>query len=106
MVTDMNDSGSDDYADGESNADVSIRHGLTAWQALRDQRWLRAFAAHLWQHFRADRSFEAAGALSFTSLLALVPLMNSRTTSSPISCRRRVSRFASICTSLSSAPPV
>lgn len=59
----------------ESNADASIRHGLTAWQALRDPHWLRAFAAHLWQHFRADRSFEAAGALSFTSLLALVPLM-------------------------------
>lgn len=43
--------------------------------ALRDPRWLRAFGAHLWRHFRHDRCFEAAGALSFTSLLALVPLM-------------------------------
>lgn len=37
--------------------------------------WLRAFSTHLWQQFRYDRSFESAGALSFTSLLALVPLM-------------------------------
>jgi len=43
--------------------------------ALRDPRWLRAFGLHLWDHFRHDRCFEAAGALSYTSLLALVPLM-------------------------------
>lgn len=43
--------------------------------ALRDPRWLRAFGLHLWEHFRHDRCFEAAGALSYTSLLALVPLM-------------------------------
>jgi len=43
--------------------------------ALRDPRWLRAFSLHLWDHFRHDRCFEAAGALSYTSLLALVPLM-------------------------------
>jgi len=47
----------------------------TALGALRDPRWLRAFGTHLWQHFRQDRCFEAAGALSYTSLLALVPLM-------------------------------
>jgi len=48
---------------------------LTPLAALGDLAWLRAFSAHLWQQFRFDRSFESAGALSFTSLLALVPLM-------------------------------
>ncbi len=43
--------------------------------ALMDPRWLRAFGRHLWQHFGEDRCFEAAAALSYTSLLALVPLM-------------------------------
>jgi len=43
--------------------------------ALRDPRWLRAFGSHLWRHFREDRCLEAAGALSYTTLLALVPLM-------------------------------
>ena len=43
--------------------------------AVVDPGWLRAFGAHLWRHFREDRCFEAAAALSYTSLLALVPLM-------------------------------
>lgn len=43
--------------------------------ALLDHAWYRAFSRHLWQHFREDRSFESAAALSYTSLLALVPLM-------------------------------
>lgn len=43
--------------------------------AIRDRGWLRAFGAHLWRHFREDRSFEAAAALTYTSLLAVVPLM-------------------------------
>lgn len=47
----------------------------TALQALTDPRWLKAFGRHLWKHFREDRCFEAAGALSYTTLLALVPLM-------------------------------
>ena len=47
----------------------------TAFGALRDPRWLRAFGTHLWEHFRQDRCLEAAGALSYTTLLALVPLM-------------------------------
>lgn len=47
----------------------------TPLEALLDPRWLKAFGRHLWQHFREDRSFESAGALSYTSLLALVPLM-------------------------------
>ncbi len=44
-------------------------------QALTDMRWLKNFSRHLGNHFREDRSFEAAGALSYTSLLALVPLL-------------------------------
>jgi membrane protein len=44
-------------------------------EALLDPVWLRAFGQHLLQHFREDRSFESAAALSYTSLLALVPLM-------------------------------
>ncbi len=48
---------------------------LTPLAALTDLPWLRAFSRHLWQQFKDDRSLESAGALSFTSLLALVPLM-------------------------------
>lgn len=44
-------------------------------QGLWDREWLEAFGHHLWKHFREDRSFEAAAALAYTSLLALVPLM-------------------------------
>lgn len=40
-----------------------------------DQRFFRALLAHLWKHFQNDRLFEVAGALSYTSLLALVPLL-------------------------------
>lgn len=47
----------------------------TGVQAMIDPGWYRAFGLHLWRHFREDRSFEAAAALSYTSLLALVPLM-------------------------------
>src|SRR5690625_1268199 len=43
--------------------------------SIVDPAWLRAFGIHLWRHFRDDRSFESAAALSYTSLLALVPLM-------------------------------
>ncbi len=44
-------------------------------EALRDPGWSHAFARHLWRHFAEDRSLESAAALSYTSLLALVPLM-------------------------------
>lgn len=47
----------------------------TALGALVDPDWLRSFGRHLWRQFREDRCFEAAGSLSYTSLLALVPLM-------------------------------
>jgi membrane protein len=40
-----------------------------------DPVWLQTFGRHLVQHFREDRSFESAAALSYTSLLALVPLL-------------------------------
>jgi membrane protein len=62
----------------KSNASPSkarLSEPLTPLTALTDLAWLRAFSRHLWQQFRFDRSFESAGALSFTSLLALVPLM-------------------------------
>lgn len=48
---------------------------LTTIGALTDPDWLRAYGRHLIEHFRQDRCFEAAGALSYTTLLALVPLM-------------------------------
>ena len=61
----------------KKNADPQPLVGrvLTPLEAIVDPRWLRAFVRHLWLHFREDRSFESAGALSYTSLLALVPLM-------------------------------
>ncbi|MBE9548645.1 MAG: YihY family inner membrane protein [Proteobacteria bacterium] len=40
-----------------------------------DQRFFRTLIAHLWRHFQKDRLFEVAGALSYTSLLAIVPLL-------------------------------
>ncbi|WP_164231549.1 virulence factor BrkB family protein [Wenzhouxiangella sp. XN201] len=55
---------------------VVSKAGRTSWlQARYDVGWVQAFNTHLWRHFREDRSFEAAAALSYTSLLALVPLM-------------------------------
>ncbi len=54
---------------------MSTQAAPTWLDALIDPGWLRAFGKHLWRHFREDRSFEAAAALSYTSLLALVPLM-------------------------------
>lgn len=35
----------------------------------------RRLARHLWKHFKEDRLFEEAASLSYTSLLALVPLL-------------------------------
>lgn len=40
-----------------------------------DSRRIRTFAHFLWQRFLEDRCLQAAGALSFTSLFALVPLI-------------------------------
>lgn len=54
---------------------MSTQPAPTWFDAVVDAGWLRAFGRHLWRHFREDRSFEAAAALSYTSLLALVPLM-------------------------------
>lgn len=41
--------------------------------ALLDR--MRAFGRFLWRRFRDDRCFETAGALSFTTLFAIVPLL-------------------------------
>lgn len=48
---------------------------LSAWDALTDARWLKSFVRHLWQHFGEVRCFESAAMLSYTTLLAIVPLM-------------------------------
>ncbi|MGY6553468.1 MAG: virulence factor BrkB family protein [Wenzhouxiangella sp.] len=45
------------------------------WLIWLNPRWIKAFGRHLVQQFRDDRSLEAAAALSYTSLLALVPLL-------------------------------
>jgi membrane protein len=41
---------------------------------LRDRARARTFFAFLWRRFLDDRLFEAAGALSYTTVFALVPL--------------------------------
>lgn len=41
--------------------------------ARADRLW--AFARFLWQRFRADKCFETAGALSYTTLFAVVPML-------------------------------
>ena len=48
---------------------------LNRWgERLRDRARAMSFARFLWRRFLADRLFEAAGALSFTTTFALVPL--------------------------------
>jgi membrane protein len=48
---------------------------LYRWtERLRDRARATTFARFLWQRFLDDRLFEAAGALSFTTVFALVPL--------------------------------
>lgn len=69
------ESGSETKASVPASGAVSKPSGSNWLNALYDLAWMRAFGAHLWRHFGEDRSFEAAAALSFTSLLALVPLM-------------------------------
>lgn len=48
---------------------------MTLLGSLFDPHWLRAFGEHLWKHYREDRCFQAAAVLSYTTLLALVPLL-------------------------------
>ena len=57
-----------------------VEAGGLPWRAITEwpifqPRWLKAFGRHCWRHFKEDRSFESAAALTYTSLLALVPLM-------------------------------
>src|SRR5579883_37939 len=40
-----------------------------------DRERLRAFGLFLWQRFLSDKCFETAGALSYTTLFAIVPLL-------------------------------
>ena len=48
---------------------------LDRWiDRARDRARTTAFARFLWKNFLDDRLFEAAGALSFTTVFALVPL--------------------------------
>ena len=47
--------------------------GTTPTAEHRRERWA-TFARFVWRRFRDDRCFEAAGALSFTTVFALVPL--------------------------------
>ena len=46
----------------------------TSQQGTRRDR-LQAFARFLWQRFRDDKCFETAGALSYTTLFAIVPML-------------------------------
>lgn len=41
----------------------------------RQLRRTRRLASHVWKHFQEDRCFEEAASLSYTSLLAMVPLL-------------------------------
>ncbi|GAB4191118.1 MAG: YihY family inner membrane protein [Wenzhouxiangellaceae bacterium] len=50
----------------------SITNAIERWS---DSGWRRAFLTHQWRQFRQDEGFQQAGVLSYTSLLALVPLM-------------------------------
>ncbi|MGK7296625.1 MAG: virulence factor BrkB family protein [Candidatus Wenzhouxiangella sp. M2_3B_020] len=69
------DNPSSDNSNAHSDRSPSIHDLPSRLGALLDPRWLKSFGEHLWEHFKQDRSFESAGALSYTSLLALVPLM-------------------------------
>ncbi|GAB4170697.1 MAG: YihY family inner membrane protein [Wenzhouxiangellaceae bacterium] len=59
--------------DTASGTGAAQRDSVLA-QLFPEARWFQEFGRHLWAHFRHDRCFETAGALSYTSLLALVPL--------------------------------
>ena len=47
---------------------------LRRWLDRVDREHIHAFARFLWTRFLDDRCFETAGALSYTTLFALVPL--------------------------------
>ncbi len=52
---------------------ASIRRG--AHRLRIDEERLRSFSAFVWRRFLADKCLESAGALSYTTLFALVPLV-------------------------------
>lgn len=49
------------------------RLSTSAWHERRNR--LRSFGHFLWRRFRDDNCFETAGALSYTTLFAIVPLL-------------------------------
>lgn len=50
-----------------------MRGTRLTWAGRRER--LRAFARFLWLRFRDDKCFETAGALSYTTLFAIVPML-------------------------------
>lgn len=44
-------------------------------EVLGNPRLARQLASHVWRHFKADRCFDEAASLGYTSLLSLVPLL-------------------------------
>ena len=59
----------------KSEATPPLPQELTPWDALTNPRWMKSFVQHLWQHFGEVRCFDSAAVLSYTTLLAIVPLM-------------------------------
>ncbi|WHZ20536.1 MAG: Inner membrane protein YihY, formerly thought to be RNase BN [Rhodanobacteraceae bacterium] len=51
-----------------------MRSASVSYQGMRRER-LQAFARFLWRRFRDDKCFETAGALSYTTLFAIVPML-------------------------------
>ena len=51
-----------------------MRSNLAGIPGMQRDR-LRAFARFLWRRFRDDKCFETAGALSYTTLFAIVPML-------------------------------
>ena len=51
-----------------------MRSASVSYQGMRRER-LQAFARFLWRRFRDDQCFETAGALSYTTLFAIVPML-------------------------------
>ncbi len=54
---------------------MTLKSAMRRPAGLADSDRRQALSRHLWQQFRDDNCFEAASALSYTTLLALVPLM-------------------------------
>ena len=53
---------------------MQITRTIRQWWHRLDRERIQSFARFLWKRFLDDRCFETAGALSYTTLFALVPL--------------------------------